>query len=55
METKRTNHTWTIKTANNISLTIVGRIVVVSTLEILSGFCLRVGLIVFKCPTLAKP
>jgi hypothetical protein len=41
--------------AANIGLAIVGQTVVNSTLVILFGFCAKVGLTFFKCPTIAKP
>jgi hypothetical protein len=44
-----------IKTATNIGLAIVGQTVVNSTFVILLGFCEKVGLTFFKCPTIAKP
>jgi hypothetical protein len=42
-------------TAGNIGLAIVGLTVLNSTLVILLGFCAKVGLTFFKCPTIAKP
>jgi hypothetical protein len=42
------------RAASNIGLTIVGLTVVNSTLLILFGFCAKVGLTFFKCPTIAK-
>jgi hypothetical protein len=41
--------------AANIGLAIVGQTVVNSTFVILFGFCAKVGLTFFKCPTIAKP
>jgi hypothetical protein len=41
--------------ATNIGLAIVGLTVVNSTLVIVFGFCGKVGLTFFKCPTMAKP
>jgi hypothetical protein len=38
----------------NIGLAIVGQTVVNSTLVILFGFCAKVGLTFFKCPTIAN-
>jgi hypothetical protein len=42
-------------TACNIGLAIVGLTVVNSTFVQLFGFCAKVGLKFFKCPTIAKP
>jgi len=45
----------TKKTAANIGLAIVGQTGVNSTFVLLLGFCAKVGLTFFKCPTIAKP
>jgi len=43
-----------IKTSANIVLAIVGLTVINSTFVILLGFCANVGLMFFKCPTIAN-